>query len=55
MDSKDALPRLTSVCTTARRSVVRAMVKAMSTPNRKVAMLASATSTSRSPLVGPTQ
>ena len=55
MESSDALEALTRVCTTARRSVVRAMVKAIKTPKRKVAMLASATSTSRSPRDGPTQ
>ena len=53
IDSSEALPLLRRSCTRARRSRVRTMVKAMRIPNRKLAMLARATSTRTSPLFGP--
>ena len=55
IEKRDALPFATRSCTRARRSRVRTIVKAMRTPKRKAAMLASATSTLTSPLFEPTK
>ena len=52
-ESSEAFPLLTRSWTRAIRSRVRAMVKARSTPKRKVVMLARATSTLMSPLDEP--